>query len=465
MSTLSIAGHNRHSMWRGLRSAAFLLSSLLVLLVAGFADAQQPTVDRVYLVLGKSRVLEVRGGIGQVIVGDPDIADAVIMTEDRFYVLGRGLGTTNVQVISKDDRVHRIFDIEVGVDLEEVAKAIASAVPQSSVRVHSVNGRVRLSGSVPDKQSMERAESVARKFTSEDVINSLRISDPKQVYLKVEIIEASRSIGQEFGIDLANANVSFGATQIIGFDPSGSLNESSRSGSINTTAVINAMVKKGLARYLASPTLTALSGETASFLAGGETPIPVDSGANGTQITYKEFGVRLSFTPTVKDGGLINLKLQPEVSQIDLTNSYSSGSTNIPGFSTRRASTTIELRSGQSFVIAGLLQTTNVRQSDQYPGLGNLPILGPLFRASTLRDTETELLVIVTPHLTRPVSSSAMIETPAENTKPSNALDFFLKGKLERPKTSIADILDGKGVTGSYGPILTLGGSGSLKAP
>jgi pilus assembly protein CpaC len=221
--------------------------------------------------------------------------------------------------------------------------------------------------------------------------------------------------------------------------------------------LIQALEQKGLGRRLAEPNLTALSGEKASFLAGGEVPIPVSEDDRGrVTVTYKEYGVRLNFTPTVLDSGLINLKLEPEVSQIDPNVSFSRGSISIPAFITRRASTTIEVRDGQSFAMAGLLQSVNTRKQEQLPWIGQIPILGALFRSASFRKEETDLVIIVTPHLARPSKPGQPLRTPLDSAKPSNDLENFLLGRLETGTDMQHRTIEAKGVAGPYGHIVEL---------
>jgi pilus assembly protein CpaC len=219
---------------------------------------------------------------------------------------------------------------------------------------------------------------------------------------------------------------------------------------------VQALEGKGLARRLAEPNLIALSGEKASFLAGGEVPIPVAEEDGRVTVQYKEYGVRLNFTPVVLDGGLINLKLEPEVSQVDPTTTIRTGLVEIPAFVSRRASTTIEVRDGQSFAMAGLLQSVHTKNQDQIPWLGQLPILGALFRSSSFQEEETDLVIIVTPRLVRPAKPGQPLKTPLDSAKPSNDIDFFLMGKLEVDQDMQRRFTEGTGVIGPYGHIVEL---------
>ncbi len=223
---------------------------------------------------------------------------------------------------------------------------------------------------------------------------------------------------------------------------------------ISADILVQALEGKGLARRLAEPNLIALSGEKASFLAGGEVPIPVASDDNRVTVQYKEYGVRLNFTPTVLDNGLINLKLEPEVSPVDKSVRINTGFIPIPAFITRRASTMIEVRDGQSFAIAGLLQSTHTKNQDQIPCLGKAPILGALFRSSSFQEQETDLVIIVTPHLLRPAKLGQPLKTPLDSSNPANDVESFLFGKLEVDNDTKRRFADGTGIIGPYGHIV-----------
>jgi len=227
-------------------------------------------------------------------------------------------------------------------------------------------------------------------------------------------------------------------------------------GGFSADILVQALEEKGLARRLAEPNLTALSGEKASFLAGGEIPIPISESDDRITVQFKEYGVRLNFTPVVLDNGTINLKLEPEVSQIDENTVIRTGSIAIPGFITRRASTTIEVRDGQSFAMAGLLQSMHLKNQEQLPWLGQLPVLGTLFRSSSFQEEETDLVIIVTPHLVRPAKPGQPLRTPLDAAKPSNDAEFFLLGNLEVSSDMQRRFIEGAGVVGPYGHIVNL---------
>jgi pilus assembly protein CpaC len=323
-----------------------------------------------------------------------------------------------------------------------------------------VNGRIMLSGRVSDAATLDKAVTIARQFGPE-IINSVSVMSPQQVMLEVRFIEISRTAGRELGVqwnrfgersttnigDRTNAgNLPLTAPTSSSNIPAGEVAAGVLSGAAPfgfmlgrivtngaiTDVMINALEQKGVARSLAEPNLVALSGDTASFLAGGEFPIPVSSQNGQLTVDYKKYGVGLAFTPTVLSKGLINLKIEPEVSQIDNTHSVAvSKDIAVPALIVRRASTTVELRDGQTFMIGGLLQSDNRNQVEQLPWLGSMPVLGALFSSKSFQKNETDLVIIVTPRLVRPARPGDGIKSPAEDTLPPNDPDFFLLGKTE----------------------------------
>jgi pilus assembly protein CpaC len=301
-----------------------------------------------------------------------------------------------------------------------------------------------LSGIVPDAVTLDKALQFAKQF-SPDVINSVSVAAPQQVLLEVRFVEASRNAGRELGVqwEAVGNNLIAGAGTaglISGTMPFGAVLGRLVDRGVKVDAMINALEQRGVARRLAEPNLVALSGDTASFLAGGEFPFPVAAQNNQITIQFKKFGVGLAFTPTVLSQGLINLKIEPEVSQLDPTNVVQVGNISVPSLIVRRASTTIELRDGQSFAIAGLLQSTTSTAADQLPWIADVPVLGSLFRSASFQKRETDLVIIVTPRLVRPARPGDMLRTPLDETVPPNDNDLFLYGKTEMTPSDIRKI-------------------------
>jgi pilus assembly protein CpaC len=408
----------------------------------------------VTIAVGKTEDVHVDSAFSDITVGDPEVADVAPLTDQTLSILGKKIGTTRVTVYADGKRQLGIFDIEVSYDVSRLASEIRAAVGPG-IRVSSVNGRIMLSGTAPDAATLDKAVMIARQFAP-DIINTVKVSSPQQVMLEVRFVEATRQAGRELGVQwnarnsktTANigdrtdalptaANITAGL--LSGSSPFGFLLGHIVAGGTNIDVMINALEQRGLARSLAEPNLTALSGDTASFLAGGEYPIPVPGGNNTITIEFKRYGVGLAFTPTVSRDGLINLKIEPEVSQFDLNNAIALGPglPSVPALIVRRASTTIELRDGQSFAIGGLLQNTNKVSQEQVPWLGDVPILGALFASRSYQKNETDLAIIVTPRLVRPARPGDAVKTPLDNSIPGNDADIFLTGKGEIPRAEL----------------------------
>ena len=472
-----------------LRDIAIALALALMaalVLMTGDAYAQARTIQitgntrtaMVTVTVGKSQDVRTGDTLVDVTVGDPDVADVNPLTDHTLSILGKKIGTTRVQVYSEGKKLVGIFDVEVTYDITRLTNEFKRRFPRSSLQASTVNGRIMLSGEVPDAATLDKAVVIARQFGPE-VINSVSVASPQQVMLEVRFIEISRTAGRELGVQwnrfggssianigaraqpgnlpvtpsggsstFSNPDVTSGglngpanevmrsaaaaAGVISGASPFGFVVARMVAGGVSTDMLINALEQKGIARSLAEPNLVALSGDTASFLAGGEYPIPVASQLGQITVDYKKYGVGLAFTPTVLGHGIINMKIEPEVSSIDTTHTVAVSSTvSVPALIVRRASTTVELRDGQSFVIGGLLQTNTQNQIEQLPWLGSVPVLGALFSSKSYQKNQTDLAIIVTPHLVKPARPGDLIKTPADDSLPPNDSDFFLLGKTE----------------------------------
>ncbi|WP_370160915.1 type II and III secretion system protein family protein [Limimaricola soesokkakensis] len=420
------------------------------------------SAEKVAVPVGESRVFTTARDISHLVIGNPEIADVVLISPRSFYVLGQDLGQTNLQVFADEEIPVGLVDLEVTVDTTDLSAALRSAVPNADIRAESVNGRLRLNGTVPDAVALGRILEIAEQYGSEGVINALQVASPQQVFLEVRMIEASRDAGKSLGISIggtnqgANGRVTVASGRGLTGDsiPFGSFLASLVSDGLNVDLVIEALEERGLARNLAEPTLAALSGETASFLAGGEVPIPVAEEDGKVTIQFKEFGVRLNFTPIVLNNGLINLTLEPEVSQVNFADTFDTGLIELPSFTTRRASTTIELNDGQSFAIAGLLQRNNTRRQQQIPWLGEVPILGALFRSASYQKDETDLVIIVTPRLANPASPSRPLKTPLDYSTVTSESTFFLYGIQEISRGEMARELQERGIEAPFGHVI-----------
>jgi len=480
----------RRRRWRarlGLLLAALALAALTLPCVPGPASAEPGGVIRAggnvvllkrTLVLNKSKNLRVDVPFAIVEVADKDIADAATVSDQQLFLVGKKIGSTNILLYDQDRKLKYVIDVDVKLDTRAIGSQIREGSGADGIEVNEVYGKLVLSGDGGDSQTVERAMSVAKGLAPEGVVNALKVKTPQQVMLQVRFVEANRSAARALGVrwEFFRRGVSAGVVgkQVASNPPKFNvgpgqfaLGPAGDTASvplldtvpglagaapfatviteiINSTAgkldvVLSALEDQRVLRKLAEPNLIAMSGETAEFLAGGEFPVPVVSAASAGQlptvtVQFKEFGVKLNFAPTVLSRGVISLKLYPEVSELDLTNAVNIQGFFIPSLTTRRARTTIELRDGQSFAIAGLLQSNSTRNQDQVPWLGSVPILGALFRSSEYQAQETELVVIVTPHIIKPVPPDQKLRTPLDTQLAGNDLDLFLNGQAEVPK-------------------------------
>ena len=392
---------------------------------------------------GKPQTIKTNAAFYEIVIGDPSVANVNPLTDKSFYVLGNALGTTGIALFDENKQLVGTVDIEVTLDTKALASTIRDAVPDSDVKVSSANGRVVISGSARDAVAAEKVKKIASRYSGdEEVINSVDISSSQQVQLNVRFVEMNRQVGQELGAKLsaaymtpgggvtfnsAPAVTSTGAAGIIG----GLLN----SGNFSIDLAIKALEDKGVAHRLAEPNLVARSGEKASFLADGEYPIPVATDGGKVTVEFKKYGVSLDFTPTVLKDGLISLDIEPEVSAVDTTGSYKIGDIAIPGFIVRRAKTSVDLKSGQSFMIAGLLQSQNDEILQRLPGAGSMPVLGSLFSSKAYQRRETDLVILITPYLVKPIDPTKKMATPLDASKAPTSAEYFL-GNIDEVKVS-----------------------------
>ncbi len=405
----------------------------------------------------------------EVRVGNSKIADVVILSDRSFHITGLARGKTSVMVYDKKKRLLDVISVDVGYDVEGLKESLYEHFPNESIAVRTLAGKIYLSGKVSTNKISNQALKIAQAFGGEEVTNGLSVRDSHQVMLEVRFIEATRSAIKELGINLLvqqAGEFAFGSgVGLAGGSGVGSLLLSEALGPTSIDARIEALEDNGIIRTLAEPNLISMSGQSASFLAGGEFPIPVSAGNGDITISYRQFGVGLSFTPTVLDDGIINLEVKPEVSQLDFTTAVRIGGVEVPSLNIRRADTVVELRNGQSFAIAGLLQNTQSNNNSQVPWLGDVPVLGALFRSSRYKNNETELVIIVTPKLVQPVSDISELSTPLDGRMTAGEANFFLNGKLEgragtakktrneKPKQTKTDTKVKGGLSASYGHV------------
>jgi pilus assembly protein CpaC len=416
--------------------------------------------------IGGGQLMRLPRPAASVFVADEKIADVQVKNPTAFYLFAKTAGMTSVYATDHAGTVIWSSDVRVGANIADVAGMLAQALPESDIKVTPLSGMILLTGTVLGPKDSEEAQRLAEQFTAGNVpiLNHLKIATPQQVMLHVKIVEVSRNISRQIGVNFLNraaGNPLFGFAQ--GTPGSITTNTTGQTDSASGVSA-NATIAKftqlagttlgifghafgadilttlqlyendGQVHTLAEPTLTALSGETASFLAGGEIPIPQSQGLGAVSVDYKEYGVSLAFSPIVMSGGRILLRVRPEVSQLSSAGAVTLNNFTIPGLTTRRAETTVELGSGQSFMIGGLLQNDHNNSVQKAPFLGNLPILGALFRSTTFQKSESELVIVVTPYLVKGVDANRMA-LPTDGYRSATLGDRVLLDKTNAGET------------------------------
>lgn len=466
------------------RTGLILLLATVLFFVTGASVPAQPRIvaesddtkhaGQFVVPVNKSQVLRLDVPFSEVLVGNPEVADVLPLTDRTVYVLGKTLGSTSLTVYGRGKSLIAVVDLVVSRDIDGLKAQLHELMPDERIEVRAANLSLVLSGTVSSPSQVARALAVAERYAPEYVTNLLGVRGSQQVMLAVRFAEVQRTVMKELGINANLVDNDF-PFSLASFDPSRMANLGSlispttaasavtgfTAGSFAADILFDALEEKGVVKTLAEPNLIALSGDTANFLAGGEFPIPVSRNTQGggdtITIEFKQFGVSLAFTPTVLEGGLVNIIVSPEVSRIDPSNAVQLQGFSVPGLTTRRATTTVELRDGQSFAIAGLLQNDFQDSVRQLPGIGDLPIIGALVRSSDFQRNETELVILVTPHLVQPAPDGSLA-TPADNFVPPSDLGIFLMGNTEgrQPKGG-AHVLSAQGaggITGAYGHII-----------
>jgi len=381
------------------------------------------------LTVGAGQLLRTGIDYANVFVADPDVADIQVASSRVLYLTATGVGETTLFVLGDDDEVLMSADVRVTHNARALSAAFAQVAPGQPVQARSVENSLIVTGRVQSAEQAADVMRVAGQFAEQErIINRLAIADPQQVNLQVRIAEVSRNMDRQLGIrwnELGIANgVSFrggtGAPNGYGVDVTRTFN-----GGLNLDVMLEALSEEGLATILSEPNLTARTGEPASFLAGGEFPFQTVDGDGNPVIEFKDFGIGLSFTPTVLDGNRISLNVGVEASDLDF-----SGVGNVPALNTRRASTVVDLGSGQSFAIAGLIEDSTSQDVARVPGLGSIPVLGALFRSTGFQRGQTELVILVTPTLVRPSRPEDM-RTPLDGFTPPNDLERILLGRFQ----------------------------------
>lgn len=444
---------------------------------------------------GRGRQVNLPRAISDIFVADEKVADVQVRSPTQLYLFGKTAGETTVYATTKSGAVVYAATVRVGNNTDSIGQMLTLALPDAHITATPMNGLVLLTGTVATPDDAAEAERLVQAYVGDSIkiLTRLKSATPLQVNLQVKFAEVSRNFVKNIGVNLQNRPS--GATQFNflqgrqgsistapGTPPAGFVNgapvdaagipipltssgafpgqtvySQPPSNSLGTAlgiagrlfgadilASLDLGERNGQVSTLANPNLTALSGETGTFLAGGEIPIPVSQGLGAVSIEYKQYGISLSYTPTVLSDGRISLRVRPEVSQLTSAGAVQLNGTTIPALSTRRAETTVELGSGQSFMIAGLLQNNHNNSIDQAPGLGDVPVLGALFRSNSFQRNETELVIVITPYLVKPVNANDIV-LPTDGYKAPSDLGRVFLGNLgggtsggSRPKPSVA---------------------------
>jgi pilus assembly protein CpaC len=461
--------------------------------------------------VGRGQLINLSAPISDVFVSNEAVADVQVRSATQIYVLAKAAGESTVYATSSSGAVVYSANVRVGTNVSSIGDMLQLAMPEADIVATPMNGMVLLTGIVRGPNDGAEAEKLVQAYVGDTtkVVSRLRTATPLQVNLQVKIAEVNRTLVKEIGVNLANRDIGGGLGTVISqgrsfadikdFDtsalpkldassvfglPAGSLSlpfdpttgrfvtggtqvDFSKLGlgagktsiglagklfGLDFASALDLAENEGLVTTLAQPNLTALSGETASFLAGGEFPVPISQDLGAITIQYKQFGVSLAFTPVVLDDGRISMRVRPEVSELSSQGTIRLNGFDIPALTTRRAETTVELGSGQSFMIGGLLSNSNINAIDRAPGLGNVPVLGAMFRSTRFRRSETELVIIVTPYLVKPVSAN-QIALPTDGYKAATDLERVLLGK------------SGSGKSGGERPKPTMGQPSTVVAP
>jgi pilus assembly protein CpaC len=472
----------------GTAIAAVLTTSLGAAAPApAFAQAAAPgtykPTRQVLLSVGEGQMVNLPKAVVDVWTSNPAVADVNVTSPRQIGLFGKEAGEATIIATAADGSVVYGASVRVSQNISSVNEMLRAAMPESNITVTHVGQIAVMNGTVQSPADAAQAEMLVRTLLNPGVntsdpnavlkvmpVNRLRTATPLQVMLQVKIAEVSRSLIREIGVNLLTRDSSGGGflfgvsrgrdvgeikdilspvfkdpagnplnvgTEFITKNPSGgatTINAMGRLFGLDILSALDLAETDGRVRTLAEPSLTALSGETASFLAGGEFPIATTSGLNGTQVEFKEYGVSLAFTPTVLEGGRISMRVRPEVSELSSAGAIKLNGIEIPALSTRRAETTVELGSGQSFMIGGLLRNSSNVSVDKAPLLGSLPILGSLFRSNSFRRNETELVIVVTPYLVKPVSAG-QIALPTDGFRGTGAAERVLMDRSERGRS------------------------------
>lgn len=456
-----------------------LLSVCLISVAASAADAPADSDGQTTVAMGKSRVIELPGTYSDVMIADPKIADVRPLSPRAIYLVGKGLGSTVLTVYGAKHQILHSADVLVSPDMDGFKSRLHELLPaETRVAVSAANQSLVLSGTVGSPAALKQILTLAETYDPGKVVNMMSVQGTQQVMLSVRFVEMQRTTAKDLRLNVqqtptttspqvavttGDTLVNSAQTMLQSFGTASLL---WNVGGGDLSFLFDALETKGLVKTLAEPTLVTMSGDTANFLAGGEFPIPVAQTSVGTgtiaptiTVEFKQFGISLAFTPTLLQDGLINMVVNPEVSSIDPTTSVRLGVISVPGIKVRRAHTTVELRDGESFTIAGLLSDNYQNSIRQFPFIGDLPVIGSLFRSTGFQRDQTELVIVVTPHLVTP--RRAAVATAADHFVPPSDFELFLlgaqrggPGSLKPEDRALLNNPGKGGVDGAFGHVL-----------
>ncbi len=465
----------------GVTAAIFLVAAMTVPAVAQ-AEAvrvlQNGAASILNVSMNRAIVVESDVPFAELSIANPAIADFSTLSDRTIYVLGKTPGRTTLTLFDGTGRLIANIDVHVSTDVAEFKERLRQILPGESIEVRTANDGIVLSGTVSSPARLQRALDLAERYAPERVSNLMSVSGKQQVMFKVRFAEMQRSVSKALSANLtldarsgsdrigvtgsrldtgqiANGGGIVGPGTIGGQTAAGTAFIGFDIGATEIGILLEALETKGVVRTLAEPNLTALSGQEASFLAGGEFPIPVAQDNDTLTVEFKRFGVELKFVPRVVDDGIINLELAAAVSSVDPSNSITTGGLTLPGFRRRDTSTTVAMRDGDSFAIAGLLQDDFSDNNAQVPWLGDIPVLGALFRSADFQRNQSELVIIVSAHLVSPARGEALA-LPTDRIRLPSEADLFLRGRVAKgvPTRGAAGEVARQDFTGSYGYVM-----------
>ena len=407
--------------------------------------------ETLVVAMNRAVVVESDTVFAELSIANPGIADISTLSDRSIYVLGKTPGRTTLTLLGPNGALIANIEVHVAPDVAEFRERLRQILPNEPIEVRTANDGIVLSGTVSSIERLDAAMQLAERYAPERVSNLMSVGGTHQVMLRVRFSEVQRNVAQELGASMSAGRSIPTGRGVFHAGNGGSLGFGVGIGAVQFQVLLEALETNGLARTLSEPSLTSLSGQEASFLAGGEYPVPVPSD-NGIGIEYREFGVRLNFTPRVLDGDVINLMLNAEVSSLDDSAGVAIGGVSVPGLRTRQTSTTVELRDGESFAIAGLLQDDFRGRTRQVPWLGDIPILGALFRSSEYQRDQSELVIFITAHLVSPTRGEALM-LPTDRVRLPNEAELFLQGRLSG-RTGGAGEVARQDFRGGYGYVM-----------